>query len=211
MRLSAVRAGEAQTLDQEGSARTQRKGRDPAIILPDHVADRTTTSVPVLGESQVGRPWLKKKKQVSAKEAFESAPWWMKSVTYQVLVRSFCDSNGDGIGDLDGVRKKLDYLQWLGVDCIWLNPFLNSPLKDDGYDVSDYFSILPQYGNMKELDQLIEEAHARGMKILMDVAVNHTSDQHPWFQRAINAPKGSPERDFYVWSDDDQKYSDARI
>jgi maltose alpha-D-glucosyltransferase/alpha-amylase len=179
--------------------------------VPDHVVRRTDGSVPVIAESQVGRSFLKGKKRASAKETYESAPWWMKAVTYQILVRSFADSNGDGVGDLDGVRKKLDYLQWLGVDCIWLNPFLDSPLKDDGYDVSDYFSVLPQYGNIKSLEKLIEEAHARGMKVLMDVAVNHTSDQHPWFQRAVAAPPGSPERNFYVWNDDDSKYPDARI
>ncbi len=210
MRLLRAGQGETSTVGHgptpQPAARTRRR-----LITPDLPATRTRAHDPVAGPDQVGRAWLQRSKKASAQETIDRAPWWKRAVTYQVLVRSFCDSNGDGIGDLDGVRKKLDYLQWLGVDCIWLNPFLKSPLKDDGYDVSDYFSTLPQYGDLESLQHLIHEAHARGMKVIMDVALNHTSDQHPWFKRAVEAPSGSKERDWYVWSDDDGKYSDARI
>jgi maltose alpha-D-glucosyltransferase / alpha-amylase len=202
MRLSGLRTGESQSVPEEQPP----KGKRPFLVEPELVGPACKLPAPSI--DRVGRP---KRAKGGAAAQYDKAPWWMKAVTYQILVRSFMDSNGDGVGDLDGVRKKLDYLQWLGVDCIWLNPFLTSPLKDDGYDVSDYFSILPQYGNLKSLELLIEEAHKRGMKLLMDVAVNHTSDQHPWFQRAVQAPKGSPYRDWYVWSDTDKKYSDARI
>ncbi|HEY4359937.1 MAG TPA: maltose alpha-D-glucosyltransferase [Bryobacteraceae bacterium] len=137
--------------------------------------------------------------------------WYKDAVLYELHVRSFFDSNDDGIGDLPGLIQKLDYLQDLGVTCLWLLPFFSSPLKDDGYDISDYMNVHPMYGTMDDFKSFLAAAHDRGLQVLIEMVMNHTSDQHAWFQRARSAPKGSPERDFYVWSDNDQKYSDARI
>jgi maltose alpha-D-glucosyltransferase/alpha-amylase len=136
--------------------------------------------------------------------------WYKRAVFYEVLVRGFYDSNNDGTGDLRGLIAKLDYLQWLGVDCIWLLPIYASPMRDGGYDISDYFSILPEYGDLGDFVQLVDETHRRGMRIIADLVMNHTSDQHPWFQASRIDPDG-PYGDFYVWSDTDTKYKDARI
>ncbi len=143
---------------------------------------------------------------------FESNPLWFKTaVFYQVLMRGFHDGNGDGHGDIVGLRDKLDYLQWLGVDCIWIMPFYPSPLRDGGYDVSDFTNIDPVYGTVDEFRALLEDAHERGIRVIADMIMNHTSSEHPWFQRARAAPPGSPERDWYVWSDTPDRYPDARI
>jgi maltose alpha-D-glucosyltransferase/alpha-amylase len=136
--------------------------------------------------------------------------WYKRAVFYEVLIRGFYDSNGDGTGDLRGLTQKLDYLQWLGVDCIWLLPIYASPLRDGGYDISDYLSILPEFGDLGDFVQLIDEAHKRGLRIIADLVMNHTSDQHPWFQASRNDPDG-PYGEFYVWSDTKLKYQDARI
>jgi maltose alpha-D-glucosyltransferase/alpha-amylase len=140
----------------------------------------------------------------------ENKLWYKNSIFYEVYVRAFFDSNNDGNGDLKGLIQQLDYLQDLGVDCLWLLPIYPSPLKDDGYDISDYYGILPQYGTLQDFKQLVEEAHARSLRVITDLVLNHTSDQHPWFQSARSHPD-SPYRDYYVWSDTDQTYSDARI
>ncbi len=137
--------------------------------------------------------------------------WFKDAVIYETHVKAFYDSNGDGIGDLRGLTEKLDYLQELGISCLWLLPFFPSPLRDDGYDIADYKGIHPDYGTVDDFRQLVAAAHARGIRVLVELVVNHTSDQHPWFQRARRAPRGSPEREFYVWSDSDQLYKDARI
>ncbi len=137
--------------------------------------------------------------------------WYKDAVIYQLHVRSFFDSDNDGIGDFAGLTQKLDYLQDLGVTAIWLLPFYPSPLKDDGYDIADYTNVNPSYGNMRDVRRFVREAHKRGLKVITELVCNHTSDQHPWFQRARRAKPGSVYRDFYVWSDDDQKYGDARI
>jgi maltose alpha-D-glucosyltransferase/alpha-amylase len=137
--------------------------------------------------------------------------WYKDAVIYEAHVRAFCDSNGDGIGDFPGFTGKLDYLQGLGVNALWLLPFYPSPLRDDGYDIADYENIHPSYGSLQDFDRFVAEAHARGIKIITELVVNHTSDQHPWFQAARRAPAGSPERDFYVWSDTNQKYQGVRI
>ena len=126
--------------------------------------------------------------------------WFKDAVIYQAHVKSFFDSNNDGIGDLAGITLKLDYLQSLGITCLWLLPFFPSPLKDDGYDIADYGNVNPRYGTLADFEALVRAAHGRGIKILIELVVNHTSDQHPWFQRARHAPPGSPEREFYVWS-----------
>lgn len=136
--------------------------------------------------------------------------WYKDAIFYQVYVRAFRDSNGDGHGDLQGLKQKLDYLQELGVDCIWLMPIYPSPLKDDGYDIADYYNIAETFGTLDDFKALMEASHQRNIRIVMDLVLNHTSDQHPWFQ-ASRADLNSPYRDYYVWSDTDQKYKDARI
>ena len=143
-------------------------------------------------------------------ELRDDPSWHKKAVFYEVLVRAFTDSNGSGSGDFTGLMGRLDYLQWLGVDCLWLPPFYASPLRDGGYDVSDYCSVLPEFGTMADLVELVAQSHARGLRIIVDLVMNHTSDQHPWFQASRSDPTG-PYGDFYVWSDTDQKYQDARI
>jgi maltose alpha-D-glucosyltransferase/alpha-amylase len=138
------------------------------------------------------------------------ADWYRRAVFYEILVRGFYDANDDGTGDLPGITAKLDYLQWLGVDCLWLLPFYQSPLRDGGYDISDFFTILPEYGTLGDAVELVEQAHKRGMRIVADLVMNHTSDQHPWFQES-RQDRTNPKADWYVWSDDDQRWPDARI
>jgi maltose alpha-D-glucosyltransferase/alpha-amylase len=137
--------------------------------------------------------------------------WYKDAIVYEAHVRGFADSNGDGIGDFPGLTEKLGYLHDLGVTCLWLLPFYPSPLRDDGYDIADYTSINPIYGSLDEFKRFLEEAHALNIRVLTELVINHTSDQHPWFERARHAPKGSPERDYYVWSDTDAKYAGTRI
>jgi maltose alpha-D-glucosyltransferase/alpha-amylase len=137
--------------------------------------------------------------------------WHKDAIFYETHVRAFSDSNGDGFGDFPGLTSKLDYLVDLGVTAVWLLPFYPSPLRDDGYDVADYTSIDPRYGTIDEFATLVDEAHQRDLRIITELIVNHTSDQHPWFQRARRAPAGSTERDFYVWSDSPDRYPDTRI
>src|SRR5256714_6645999 len=137
--------------------------------------------------------------------------WYKDAVIYDVHVRAFHDSDGDGIGDFKGLTQKLDYLQDLGVTAIWLLPFYPSPLKDDGYDIADYTDIHPSYGTLADFKEFLDAAHARGLRVITELVINHTSDQHPWFQRARRAAPGSAERDFYVCSDTDQKFLETRI
>ena len=137
--------------------------------------------------------------------------WYKDAIIYQLHVKSFCDSNGDGIGDFQGLITKLDYIAELGVNAIWLLPFYPSPLLDDGYDISEYRGIHPDYGTLADFRQLVRAAHARGIRVITELVVNHTSDQHPWFQRARQAKPGSTWRNYYVWSDTDQKYAGTRI
>src|SRR3954465_12360765 len=137
--------------------------------------------------------------------------WYRDAIIYEAHVRGFYDSNGDGIGDFSGLTQKLPYLQDLGVTCIWLLPFYPSPLRDDGYDIADYSTINPIYGTLDDFKRLLDAAHARNIRVLTELVINHTSDQHPWFQRARTAPRGSIERDYYVWSDTDAKYAGTRI
>ena len=139
------------------------------------------------------------------------ALWFKDAVIYELHVRAFSDSNNDGIGDFQGLTQRLDYLQDLGVTCLWLLPFFPSPLRDDGYDISDYLNVNPDYGTLDDFRAFLDAAHDRNMQVMIELVINHTSDQHPWFQRARMAPAGSWERDFYVWSETDKKYTDARI
>jgi len=136
--------------------------------------------------------------------------WFKHAVFYEVLVRGFHDSNGDGTGDLRGLISKLDYLQWLGIDCVWLLPIYSSPLKDGGYDISDFMAILDEFGTIGDFVELVEAAHARGIRVIADLVMNHTSDQHDWFRQSRADPNG-PFGDFYVWSDTDDGYPDARV
>lgn len=137
--------------------------------------------------------------------------WYKEAIIYELHVKCFSDSSGSGMGDFKGLTSKLDYLQELGVTAIWILPFYPSPLKDDGYDIADYESVHPQYGTIADFKRFLSEAHRRNLKVITELVINHTSDQHPWFQRARKAPKGSPERDFYVWNDNPEKYKEARI
>ncbi|MFN2189224.1 MAG: alpha-amylase family glycosyl hydrolase, partial [Candidatus Promineifilaceae bacterium] len=140
----------------------------------------------------------------------ETRKWYEEAVFYQLYVRAFCDSNGDGHGDLRGAIGKLDHIKSLGVDCIWIMPTYPSPLKDDGYDIADYRAIHPDYGSLDDFEEFIAAAHELGLKVVADLVMNHTSDQHGWFQKARKSPD-SPYRDYYVWSSSGEEYSDARI
>ena len=137
--------------------------------------------------------------------------WYKDAVIYELHVKAFCDSNNDGVGDFRGLTEKLGYLQDLGVNTLWLLPFYPSPMRDDGYDIADYRNIHPSFGTRQDFRQFIREAHRRGLKVITELVINHTSDQHPWFQAARRAPKGSAKRNYYVWSDTAKKYEDTRI
>jgi alpha-glucosidase len=129
-----------------------------------------------------------------------SDPWWKSAVVYQIYPRSFCDASGDGVGDLEGIRRRLDHLEWLGVDAVWISPFFRSPMRDYGYDVSDYCDVDPLFGSLEDFDRLLAEAHERSLRVLIDWVPNHTSHLHPWFVEA-RASRGSPRRDWYIWRD----------
>jgi len=149
-------------------------------------------------------------REKAAPEPTRDRLWYKHGVFYELLVRGFADSNDDGVGDIKGLIGKLDYLQWLGVDCIWLLPINKSPLRDGGYDIADYYQVQPEYGTVDDARELIDKAHERGMRVVMDMVMNHTSDQHPWFQEARSS-RDSPKRDWYVWSDTPDRYGGARI
>src|SRR5680860_1599280 len=137
--------------------------------------------------------------------------WYKDAIIYELHVKAFYDSNGDGIGDFSGLTEKLDYLQELGTNTLWLLPFYPSPLRDDGYDISDYRAVHADYGTRKDFRTFVREAHRRGLRVITELVINHTSDQHPWFKAAHAARPGSSKRDFYVWSDSDQKFSETRV
>ncbi|EEI62199.1 MULTISPECIES: maltose alpha-D-glucosyltransferase [Corynebacterium] len=169
-------------------------------LTPDGLVKETSArNFPQASPAPGDLPWEK------------SDPEWYKSaVFYEVLVRAFYDSNGDGTGDLKGLTEKLEYIKWLGVDCIWLPPFYDSPLSDGGYDIRDFRKILPEFGTVDDFVALVDGAHKLGLRVITDMVVNHTSDEHPWFTQSVEDPDG-PYGDFYVWSDTDDAYSDARI
>lgn len=145
------------------------------------------------------------------KKFIREALWYKDAIIYELHIKAFMDKNNDGIGDFEGLLDKLDYLENLGITTIWLLPFYPSPLMDDGYDIADYNTINPSYGDLNDFRKFLREAHKRNLKVIIELVMNHTSDQHEWFQRARHAPKGSPERAYYVWSDDPEKFKDARI
>ncbi len=136
--------------------------------------------------------------------------WYKRAIIYQVHVRTFLDSNGDGIGDFQGLDQKMDYLQELGVNAVWLMPFFPSPLRDDGYDISDYYSVHSSYGTLEDFKRFLASAHQRRIRVIIEMVLNHTSDQHPWFQESRSS-KENPRRDWYVWSDSDTGYPKAGI
>ena len=140
----------------------------------------------------------------------EDRTWFKRAVFYEVLVRAFYDDSADGAGDLRGLIEKLDYLKWLGVDCLWLPPFYDSPLRDGGYDIRDFYKVLPEFGTVDDFVALLDAAHRRGIRVITDLVMNHTSDSHEWFQESRRNPDG-PYGDYFVWSDTSQKYADARI
>ena len=142
---------------------------------------------------------------------FASQPLWFKTaVFYEVYVRGFHDSNGDGHGDIRGLIEKLDYLEWLGIDCLWLLPVYPSPMRDGGYDIADFYEVHPDYGDVDDLKALIDASHQRGIRVVADLVMNHTSSDHPWFQEARSSPD-NPKHDWYVWSDTKHRYEDVRI
>ncbi|HLJ66872.1 MAG TPA: maltose alpha-D-glucosyltransferase [Chloroflexota bacterium] len=144
------------------------------------------------------------------RELADDPLWFRRAVFYEVPLRAFQDSNRDGIGDIRGLISRLDYLQWLGIDCLWLLPINASPLRDGGYDIADYYTVQPAFGTVDDVELLLHEAHRRGMRVIVDLVMNHTSSDHPWFQAARSSPD-SPYRDWYVWSDTPDRYRDARI
>ena len=145
-----------------------------------------------------------------ARPGFDDPQWYRRAVFYEVFLRGFADSSGDGNGDLRGLTERLDHLDWLGVDCVWLLPFYASPMRDGGYDISDFFTVHPTYGVLADVIELVDEAHKRGIRVVADLVMNHTSDQHPWFQES-RQDRTNPKADWYVWHDDDQRWSEARI
>jgi maltose alpha-D-glucosyltransferase / alpha-amylase len=159
-----------------------------------------------MGSLQPASKALEKRAPVADTESL----WYKDAVIYQLHVRTFCDSNNDGIGDFRGLMQKLDYLEYLGVDALWLMPFFPSPLRDDGYDISDYYSVHPNYGDLDDFKAFLKVSHERGIKVIIELVLNHTSDQHAWFQESRSS-RDNPKRDWYVWSDTDGRYKDARI
>ncbi len=156
-------------------------------------------------------PGTRRRKEVEILQLEEDPLWYKDALIYELHVRAFYDSDADGGGDFRGLIEKLPYLQDLGINALWLLPFYPSPLRDDGYDIADYTNVNPMYGTLGDVSQLVREAHRRGIRVINELVCNHTSDQHPWFQRARRAKPGSPQRDFYVWSETNQRYQDARI
>src|SRR4051794_11683517 len=154
---------------------------------------------------------MNKRHSTSESQTSEHTLWYKDALIYELHVRAFYDSNSDGIGDFPGLTQKLGYLQDLGVTALWLLPFYPSPLKDDGYDIADYRTVHPSYGTLEDFKVFLREAHRRGLRVITELVINHTSDQHPWFQRARRARPGTAARDFYVWSDGPTRYGETRI
>jgi maltose alpha-D-glucosyltransferase/alpha-amylase len=177
------------------------------------MGNATTGGVPHTGEAVLPDGYLVEP-QAEDFEHAKAAPadphWYQRAVFYEVLVRAFHDHDRNGVGDLIGLTRKLDYLEWLGIDCLWLPPFYASPLRDGGYDISDFRVVLPEFGTVEDFVELLDEAHKRDIRVITDLVMNHTSDQHPWFQESRRDPEG-PYGNFYVWSDKNTGYPDARI
>ena len=200
--------------------RPARARRAPGARDSRSRADAAVTGPPTLthliaaeraGAAREPRRRADRRPSAQTRQWFEAEPLWFKrAVFYEIHIRGFFDANGDGSGDFRGLTEKLDYLQWLGIDCIWLLPFYHSPLRDGGYDISDFTDVHPDYGTVDDVHELIDAAHARRIRVIADLVMNHTSSDHPWFQESRSSPD-SPKRDWYVWSDTDERYQDARI
>lgn len=184
---------DAQTQEQELEPPRPVTDAEGYIVEPD--AESYETPAPAPGDN----PWER-----------ADHGWYKDAVFYEVLARAFYDPEGTGSGSLKGVTEKLDYLEWLGIDCIWLPPFYDSPLRDGGYDIRNFREVLPEFGTVDDFVELMDQAHRRGIRVITDLVMNHTSDQHPWFQESRHDPEG-PYGDFYVWGDDPTRYSEARI
>jgi maltose alpha-D-glucosyltransferase / alpha-amylase len=182
----------------------------PAVTVPEPGRPGVPAAVPPFHGSGLTAASVEPIPDPFSFEQPRDPQWYKHAVFYEVLIRGFYDSNGDGTGDLRGLIGRLDYLQWLGIDCIWLLPIYASPLRDGGYDISDFTSVLPDFGNIGDFVELVDSAHKRGMRVIADLVMNHTSDAHPWFQASRTDPSG-PYGDFYVWSDTDDAYRDARV
>src|SRR5450759_4231283 len=175
----------------------------------DRSVDRSCHPIPLL---RVRRAAMNVRPKIDIlQNAADDALWFKDAIVYQLHVKAFNDSNGDGIGDFAGLTERLDYLRDLGVTTLWLLPFYPSPGRDDGYDISDYGNINAAFGSMKDFRRFMQEAKRRDLRVVTELVVNHTSDQHDWFKRAKRSPKGSSARDWYVWSDTDQKYLGTRV
>ncbi|ROP43841.1 maltose alpha-D-glucosyltransferase [Pseudokineococcus lusitanus] len=183
-------------------------GTTPVVgpVPGDPTAAPSTGQVPVVAPPAADEPVV----GTLPNGLSDDPDWYRTAVFYEVLVRAFADSNGSGSGDFTGLVGRLDYLQWLGVDCLWLPPFYASPLRDGGYDIADYYAVLPEFGTVADFTELVQQAHARGIRVVTDLVMNHTSDAHPWFQASRSDPDG-PYGDFYVWSGTTERYTDARI
>ena len=153
---------------------------------------------------------MKIQRQIEASALTTPSGWYKDAIVYQLHVKAYADSNGDGIGDFAGLTERLDYLQDLGVTALWLQPFYPSPQRDDGYDISDYRRIHPDFGTLKDFRRFMQEAKRRNLRVITELVINHTSDQHPWFKRARRSRRGTDARNWYVWSDTDQKYAGTR-
>src|SRR4051795_221690 len=154
---------------------------------------------------------MRRRKEEGPEALAPNPLWYKEAIIYEIHIRAFADSNDDGIGDFNGLVEKLDYLQDLGVTALWLLPFYPSPLRDGGYDIADYMSINPAYGTLKDFSRLLKEAHRRGIRIITELVLNHTSSEHEWFQRSRRAAPGSRWRDYYVWSDTPERYPEVRV
>src|SRR4051794_11459244 len=195
---------------RRGRPAAHLRGRRPARRRSLHVASGPQLRAPRAGQV----PPAHDRAMTPPGHWFESNPLWFKTaVFYEIHLRGFFDGNGDGSGDFRGLTEKLDYLQWLGVDCIWLLPMYASPLRDGGYDIADYEAIHPDYGTMDDVREFLDAAHQRGMRVIADLVMNHTSSDHMWFQESrkgdVDGP--NPYADWYVWSDTDERYEEARI
>src|SRR5262249_42028020 len=199
-------------VDRKAAAGSPRSGRASIRDLAsDPARGRSVMDAPIAHATLVKRAPSQAKAAVAA-QAFNSDPLWYKdAIIYQLHVKSYYDSNNDGAGDFAGLISKLDYIADLGVNAIWLLPFYPSPRLDDGYDISEYQAVHADYGTLSDFKRFIHEAHARGLRVITELVINHTSDQHPWFQRARRAKPNSIWRNYYVWSDTDGKYAGTRV
>src|SRR5262249_18060131 len=194
-------------LDRQSPARLARSKHEPVR----HLAARATRTAGLTMDPRTTTVLDEARAAAVPLTSVNDPLWYKDAVIYQTHIKAFFDANNDGIGDFEGLIQKLDYIQELGISAIWLLPFYPSPLRDDGYDIADYRTVNPSYGTLRDVRRLIHETHRRGLRLITELVINHTSDQHPWFQRARRARSGSRWRDYYVWSDTDQAYRDARI